>query len=350
MAHRVSLSHTEQEFMVEQHESVLDAAIRVGVAVDYGCTTGNCGLCLARVIQGEVKKLKHHDYVIPTAQKAQGFALMCSNTAITDLVIEASVADRVEDIPVQRFRAKTRRLKRVSDDLIILHLQTPRTNRLRFLAGQYATLSLVGIGELDASIASCPCDNKHLEFHIRRIEQQPFSDYVFEDLKVGDWVDVAAPKGNFVLKEGSPRPLILIAFDTGFAAIKSLLEHATAQEQSRDLHLLWIACGQEGQYLHNLCRSWQDALDEFHYTPLSIPNGLKEMTAQHKGGLALIEEQLLTVAQTYSEMVDFDAYVAAPEPIRDAVRKILSQCGLPESRFMSEPIRGNHKASCIGGH
>ena len=49
----------------------------------------------------------------------------------------------------------------LAPDTRLLHLQTPRTNRLRFLAGQSVTL-FGGAGDNDAQalypIASCPCD------------------------------------------------------------------------------------------------------------------------------------------------------------------------------------------------
>jgi len=55
-----------------------------------------------------------------------------------------------------------------------LHLQTPRSNRLRFLAGQRVTLGLsagvVSSDDLHAElpVASCPCDDRNLIFHVRR--------------------------------------------------------------------------------------------------------------------------------------------------------------------------------------
>lgn len=347
MEFRVTLRPSGQTFIVEHHESVLDAAIRAGIPLDYGCSGGNCGLCKARVIEGQVERIQHHDYVIPKAEQLQGVHLMCSNTAAGDLVIEASVAERAEDIDVREFKAKTRKLVRISDDLLILYLQTPRTSRLRFLAGQYATLSVAGAGELDASIASCPCDDRRLEFHIRRCEDEPFSAHVFNELTVGDWIDVQAPKGDFVLHEDVPRPVLLIAFDTGFAAVKSLLEHATAQEQARGLYLYWIACGCEGPYLDNLCRSWEDALDEFYYTPLSISTGYGQLIADQQRGVERVEQQLLKVVQDHPDVCGFDAYVAGPELVLETARRLLLAHGLPEERLTDEPVRGNHNVSCI---
>ena len=46
-----------------------------------------------------------------------------------------------------------------------------------------------------------------------------------------------------MLNEKSHRPLIFIACETGFAPIKSLIEHAMALDAAETLHLYWIAAG-----------------------------------------------------------------------------------------------------------
>ena len=50
-----------------------------------------------------------HDYVIGDADKIQGYALMCSTSCQSDIVIEADVAMTASDIPVQELRVKVRK-------------------------------------------------------------------------------------------------------------------------------------------------------------------------------------------------------------------------------------------------
>ena len=52
MTYRVTLKSGKYSFYAEKHESILDAAIRAGVPINYGCSNGNCGLCKAQVISG----------------------------------------------------------------------------------------------------------------------------------------------------------------------------------------------------------------------------------------------------------------------------------------------------------
>jgi CDP-4-dehydro-6-deoxyglucose reductase, E3 len=347
MGFTVKLLPNEQEFVVESNETILEAAVRAGITLNYGCSHGNCGLCKGRVIAGGVEQVRHQDFIFSSVEKLQRYALMCTSTATTDLIIEARLAGEAVKFAVQQFKAKVRRLEFVSDELLILHLRPARVSHFQFLAGQYATLSLPGVGELDSSIASCPCDDKRLEFHIRHLQGEPVSEYCFNSLKPGEWLDIAAPKGDFVLRENSRRPMIMIAFDTGFAAIKSLLEQATAQEKERGIHLYWIACGKEGQYLQNLCRAWQDALDEFQYTPISIADSYKELMARRERGLELIEQKLYRVSAQHPDLSGYDVYITAPEQLLAAAAAIFQRCALPGDQLKQEIVRGNQNVGCL---
>lgn len=126
-------------------------------------------------------------------------------------------------------------MERVQDDTLILHLRTPRAQTLRFLAGQHLSLAIAGLPPRSKSIASCPCNAMHLQFHIRRVPGDPFSEYVFTQLKISQTVTVEGPWGNFSLDESSKRPIIFVAYETGFASIKSIIEHAIALELEQPL-------------------------------------------------------------------------------------------------------------------
>ena len=324
---RVMLAHvlvlpSQREFFVEGSDSLLDAALRSGLALNYGCSNGNCGLCKARVVSGQVKKVRNHDYVLSDADKGAGIVLMCSNTAVNDLEIEAEEAGSAREIPLQQIAARVKSVEHLSDDVAQLHLQTPRTRRLRFLAGQYVTLQTAECPPVDYPIASCPCDDRNLQFHIQRMPDNPFAERVFHGLKSGDSVNLLGPRGEFVLREDSPHNLVFIAWDTGFAPIKSLIEHAMALDVAESLHLYWLVPEGHGHYLSNLCRSWSDALDNFAFTPLEVPEAVRADPER-------LRAELARVVQDHSMMRDCDVYVAGSPALLDSAREFLLANGLP---------------------
>ena len=314
MSAHIQVKPSGHEFFVDGNDSLLEAALRAGLSLDYGCSIGSCGKCKARVVSGRVHRLRHSDYAFTAAEKAAGVVLMCCHTAASDLVIEAREAHGAADMPLQTIDARVKAVSPMGEDLRLLHLQTPRSNRLRFLAGQSVRLSL---GEAAASfpVASCPCDERNLQFHVRRRAGDAFAGRVFAGLKDVDTVRVEGPRGEFVLDEASTRPLVFVAFDTGFAPVKSLIEHAMALDASESLHLYWIAGGEGGHYLDNLCRSWNDALDNFRYVPLTEESALRQALHDHP------------------RLESHDVYVAGPAQAVHAVEFALLEHGLPRAQL-----------------
>jgi len=252
----------------EGNSTLLEAGLRAGLALGYGCSNGNCGECAARVVSGEVRKIRHHDYVISAEKKLNGEVLMCCNTAVGDVVLEALEAHGSGEIPRQQITARVRNIEIVNDDVALLHLKTPRAHRLRFLAGQQVRLEFDNVPPALYPIGSCPCDDMNLHFHLPRIPGDAFSEHIFTSLGKGEQVDITGPEGDFVLDENSDRPLVFIAWRTGFAPIRSLIEHAMALEFDGSMQLVWMALGKQDRYQDNLCRSWQDAFDNFRYLPV----------------------------------------------------------------------------------
>ncbi len=264
---QVTFRPSGHECAVEGPDTLLEAALRAGLSPAYGCASGNCGLCKARVISGEVRAVRQGDYPLSAAERQQGCVLMCTHAPVTDVTIETLEARGPADIPTQELIAKVRTIETLGADTLLLHLQTPRSSRLRFLAGQGATLSVAGtLGSFstDQPIASCPCDERNLHFHIRRNAEDDFATRLFAGaIKSGDAVTVRGPWGEFVLNaEAMPTRLMLVAEGTGFGPIKGLIEHALAAEETEAFTLIRVdAPGQS--YLESLGRSWAAALDDF---------------------------------------------------------------------------------------
>ncbi len=323
MTAHVQIQSSGHEFFVDGNDSLLEAALHAGLALEYGCSIGSCGKCKARVVSGEVHRTRHSDYALTAAEKIAGVVLMCCNTAVGDLVLEAREAHSPADMPRQSIDAAVKSVSRIGEGIRLLHLQTPRSNRLRFLAGQSVSLALPGGPSASYPVASCPCDDRNLQFHIRARPGDAFAQRVLDGLKPADAVHVEGPHGEFVLDEASHRPLLFIACDTGFAPVKSLLEHAMALDAVDWLELYRIDSG-SGHYLDNLCRSWTDALDNFHYVPLPPDANMP--------GEAALRAALLRVAQDHSSLDGFDVYVAGPAPLALAA-ELLVEHGLPRAQL-----------------
>ncbi len=324
---RVTVRPSGNEFDVEGRDTLLQAGLKAGLKLNYGCGNGTCGLCKARVISGEVAKIMPYDYPLSEAERLQGYTLLCAHSAASgDIVIETLEAVGPREIPEQELSVRVHGVKPLAENTLLLHLQTPRTNRLRFLAGQSVTL-FGGAGGVDAQhaypVASCPCDDRNLHFHVARDHGDALSELLFGGaIRPGNSLTLWGPAGEFVLADGD-RPLAFVACDTGFAPIKSLIEHAMAVEATESISLDWLALRPDGQYLANQCRAWAAAFDDFRYAPHTATDaaaGARELVA----GLA-----------TAIPLAARDVYVAGPASFVDAALPALAAAGAPAERTFS---------------
>ncbi len=321
MSAQATVIPSGHEFFIEGSESILEAALRGGLAMDYGCSNGNCGKCKVRIISGEIRKIRHHDYQMSEAEKGLGFALSCACTAVSDVVIEAREAQRGSDIPLQSISTRIKKTE-VRDDILLLNVKTPRTNRLRFLAGQTAELSIEGIGKGIYPIASCPCDDMNLQFHIELQADDALAKYLAERGTGSEALQLEGPRGDFSLRDDSPASLVFIAEGIGFASIKGLIEHAMSLDVAEEIILIWVADHSDDFYLNNLCRAWQDALDNFH---------LHKVTTADRDQLG---DKLS--AWLGDKATAYDYYVCAGAETTVQLQDSLQQLGVPKENCVFE--------------
>jgi CDP-4-dehydro-6-deoxyglucose reductase len=301
---QVTVMPSGHTFTIEGNDTILDAALRAGIPLNYGCNGGNCGDCQARLVSGEVSKIHPHDFLIKDADKAKGALLMCAYTAVGDIVIEANIAG-ADDIPHQTIATRVKAVDPINEQILALHLMTPRSQRLRFLAGQSVRLEAGGAAG-EYYIASCPCEDRHIELHVRR-DQQAFAEQAFSNLCKEAAVTLTGPDGGFVIKLDSRRPIIFVAWDDGFAPIKSLIQHAMSLEVAESMHLYWLA-DKLAHYQENYVRSLADALDDFDYKLMDADAASAELAGR--------------VLADHPDLTRYDIYAAGPAEFLDRLREV----------------------------
>ncbi|NTV10812.1 MAG: CDP-6-deoxy-delta-3,4-glucoseen reductase, partial [Zoogloea sp.] len=263
MSFQITLQPGGQHFAAPADQTVLQSALEAGLLLPYSCRDGACGACKGKVLAGRVDHGKSSASALPEAERAAGLALVCCARPLSDLTLEVRQVGRVGDIPVKKLPCRVQKLERAADDVIILELKLPATEKFQFRAGQYIDFLLADGKRRSFSIANAPETAGHIEIHIRRVPGGFFTEHVFERMKEKDILRFEGPLGSFYLREESDKPVVLLAGGTGFAPIKGIVEHAIATGSRRRMTLYWGARNRAGLYLAELARSWEDALPGF---------------------------------------------------------------------------------------
>jgi phenol hydroxylase P5 protein len=95
MADRVVVKPSGTVILVEQGQTILDAALEAGFEWPFGCAYGNCGTCKARLLKGEVDMSETSSFALFDDERAAGFFLACSARPIGD--IEVTLGEETHD-------------------------------------------------------------------------------------------------------------------------------------------------------------------------------------------------------------------------------------------------------------
>lgn len=207
MSFQVSIEPGQHRFQTQAGETILEAALRQGLTLPYGCRDGACGACRGKVLSGEIDHGRAQLHALSNDDRAAGFALFCCATANSDLRIESKEVRSLQDIPIKTLPARIQKLTRVAPDVMIVELKLPASERLQFLAGQYIDILLKDGRRRAFSLANAPHDDACLHLHIRQVPGGQFTGQVFDAMKARDIVRLNGPHGSFFLREDSAKPV-----------------------------------------------------------------------------------------------------------------------------------------------
>ena len=329
MTHKITVQPGGQTCLADNGSTILRAALGAGINLPYGCRNGSCGSCKGRVREGAVDHGEADAKALSEAEKAQGYALFCCARPLSDLVIEARQIDADPTHEVKNLPARVERMQRLAPDVMALFLKLPANERLSFAAGQYIEI-ICGDGKRRAySLANAPHDADLLQLHVRLSPGGGFSERVFKEMKERDMLRFEGPLGSFQLDEASSKPIILLAGGTGFAPIKSIMEHLLRLGKDRRVSLYWGARDRAGLYLPELPQRWS-AESGVRYVPVlsdPLPGDAWD------GRCGLVHEAVLA---DIDDLRGHQVYAAgSPAMVVSAQRDFVAR-GLPAEAFFAD--------------
>jgi CDP-4-dehydro-6-deoxyglucose reductase len=331
MTTTITIKPSDKQYQADPGETVLAAALRNGLGLPYSCRGGSCGTCKGKVLEGSVDYGTFQQQWLTDAEKAEGWALFCCAKPLTDLVIECDKVRELGDVPIRIVPSRVQKMEKVTDDVMIINLKLPASEHLQFLAGQYLDIMLKGGERRSFSMGNAPHDSETVQLHIRHVPGGSFTEHVFTKMKERDILRIELPLGSFYLREDSDKPIVFVASGTGFAPIKSIIEHAFMKGITRKMVLYWGARRPKDIYMDALAKQWAADHANFSYVPV-----MSESTADDSwtGRTGFVHRAVMADVPDLSGHQVYACGV--PIMVDSARRDLTEQCGLPDEEFFAD--------------
>jgi ferredoxin-NADP reductase/MOSC domain-containing protein YiiM/ferredoxin len=221
-------------------------------------------------------------------------------------------------------------IERESDSVISIRLEDPGGAALPAARpGQYLTLRipLDQRSVLRNYSLSGPSGTGYYRIAVKRERDGIASGYLHTRLAVGDQLDVAAPRGTFVL-DRTHAPVLLISAGIGATPVLAML-HALAEERS-DREIWW---------LHG-ARSRRDHCFAAETATLlaSLPNVRAHVYYSRPGSGERAGRLSASLLAELEPPRDAEAYLCGPAPFMEEISAGLAAIGLDASHIHTEPF------------
>jgi ferredoxin-NADP reductase len=181
---------------------------------------------------------------------------------------------------------------------------------------------------------SGPPDAGYYRFTVKREHDGTASGYLHTRLTVGDHLDVAAPRGTFIL-DRTHAPVLLISAGIGATPVLAMLQALAEQHSDRDI---WWLHGARNRREHSFAAEAETllaSLPNVHahvYYSRPDPDDLAGRDFDSAGRLT---------ASALAELEpphDAEAYLCGPTPFMDDISAGLAALGIDASRIHTEPF------------
>ena len=328
---QITVQPSGRAFSVDAGEAILAAAIRQGVGMPYGCKDGACGSCKCKKLEGSVVHGTHQSKALSAEEEAKGLILTCCAVPQTDLVLESRQVTDESAFPVRKMPARVTSLEKVSHDVMVVKLQLPANDTLRYHAGQYVEFILRDGARRSYSMANAPHNGPGVELHIRHMPGGKFTDHVFTAMKEKEILRVEGPFGSFFLREDSDKPIVMLASGTGFAPIKALVEHMQLKGIARPTRLYWGGRRPSDLYMDAWIRERAAEMPNLEYVPV-VSNAMPEDNWTGRTGFVH-----KAVIADFPDLAGHQVYACGAPIVVDSARAEYGpQCGLPPEEFFAD--------------
>ena len=327
MSYSVRLEPIGVDMVVNEDETVLQAAFRQGITLMHGCKEGQCSSCKSVLLDGDAEHGDFSTFALSESEQSEGKVLLCRLYASSDLEIELLNYDGemlASWIPARQIGGRISAIDALTQD--IRRFDVTLDEPMAFHAGQFAEIALAGSGvKRSYSMANSPSITETLSFIIKIYPDGAFSEQLAHHLKLGDRVELEGPFGTSFRNKNHSGPTLLVGGGSGMAPLWSILNDLVESGSETAVRLYYGARTQQDLFYLDEVAALGAKLKDFAFIPAL---SAQAVDSQWQGATGLIHEVL---ARDYAELGrdrSLQAYVCGPPPMVDAVLPVLQKIGV----------------------
>ncbi|WP_421415567.1 2Fe-2S iron-sulfur cluster-binding protein [Serratia plymuthica] len=244
-------------FTLAAGETVLESALKAGVALPYNCQVGSCKSCLCRVVSGKVRSLVDLGYLLSAEDIAAGHVLACQCLPQSDLTLmPAAVATNWVPAQIKQATPLSSRVWRIT--------LSPE-QAMPFLPGQFLQLCHQPGTDVRSYSVSWPSNAREIVVDVTLREQGRISPLLCNPGSVGRTLWVSGCSGRFGQVDDGKGPLLAIASGSGLGTTLGLVRAALARNPYRAVMLVHAIRKRQDKFDVAELQRLQQQHEGFHY-------------------------------------------------------------------------------------
>ena len=317
---KIEILPSKKNIFSKDNQSILESAIASQLTLGYSCKNGECGICKAKLISGQVKKIGSSSFELT----AENEILTCCSIPVSDISIECDYIPELEDIKIQTIPVKVNSISTLSDEVIEISFRYPPSIKFDFLSGQYIDLIWNGV-KRSYSIASKNSEDE-LVIQVKKVQGGLFSALFFNELKLNQLFRVNGPLGTFFCRKNRFDKVFLCT-GTGFAPVRSMVETLIAEGDRFNIYIFWGG-RQPTDLYSDLPIKWSRAYANVEFQPV-YSRCVDNEEAFH----GYVQDALIASG---INLENIEVYACGSSSMIDSAKNLLIESGLSEKRFYSD--------------
>ena len=241
---------------------------------------------------------------------------------------------------VKYFHLTVKEIIEETPDTKTISFWHPVHNTIPYKAGQFLTLMPVIDGQKvrrSYSMSSSPNKDASIAVSIKRVANGLVSNYLCDNLKVGDALEIMEPMGHFIIEPNpnKERTIVLFGGGSGITPLMSILKSVLPVEKKTKVYLVYGSRDEDSIIFKNqlaeLEQQYEGRLRVMHVLskPTYTWTGYKTRINQASAVTFLKQDFAIDIASA-------EYYLCGPEGMMDSVTKALNIFNVPAENIHQE--------------